>query len=113
VDVAFISLRTIAPALLAVTGADTEFVLLVKPQFEAGRARVGKGGVVRDPAVHRAVLREVVDAIAADGLGIERLLLSPRPGADGNREFLAYARRGASPIGGAEIDAMVEDGAAP
>jgi 23S rRNA (cytidine1920-2'-O)/16S rRNA (cytidine1409-2'-O)-methyltransferase len=71
------------------------------------------GGVVRDPAVHRAVLCEVVDGLAAAGLGIERLLPSPRPGADGNREFLAYARRDATTVGAAEIDAAVDDGAVP
>ena len=60
-DLSFISLRTVAPNLLALTTPDAEFVLLVKPQFEAGRARVGQGGIVRDPDVHAAVLREVVD----------------------------------------------------
>ena len=69
-DLSFISLRTVAPNLLALTTADAEFVLLVKPQFEAGRARLGKGGIVRDPVVHDAVLREVVGALDALGLGV-------------------------------------------
>jgi 23S rRNA (cytidine1920-2'-O)/16S rRNA (cytidine1409-2'-O)-methyltransferase len=108
VDVSFISLRTVAPALVASTSASTEFVLLVKPQFEAGRARVGKGGVVRDPDVHRAVLREVVDVLAQHGLGVVGLLRSPLRGADGNVEFLAHARHGDATVTQADIDGVVE-----
>ena len=107
VDVSFISLRTVAPALVASTSAGTEFVLLVKPQFEAGRARVGKGGVVRDPDVHRAVLREVVDVLAQHGLGVVGLLRSPLRGADGNVEFLAHARHGDATVTQADIDGVV------
>ena len=69
-------------------------MLLVKPQFEAGRARVGKGGIVRDPVVHDAVLREVVGGLDASGLGVRALVASPLRGADGNIEFFAHARRG-------------------
>jgi 23S rRNA (cytidine1920-2'-O)/16S rRNA (cytidine1409-2'-O)-methyltransferase len=93
-DLSFISLRTVAPALLSVARVDAEFVVLIKPQFEAGRARVGKGGVVRDAAVRRDVVEEVVDGLAAAGLGTEALVASPIRGADGNLEFLAHARRG-------------------
>src|SRR5262249_47060599 len=75
-------------------GAD--LVLLVKPQFEAGRARIGKGGVVRDPEVHRAVLREVRDALAAADLTVVAVMVSPLRGADGNVEFLFHARRTAA-----------------
>jgi 23S rRNA (cytidine1920-2'-O)/16S rRNA (cytidine1409-2'-O)-methyltransferase len=109
VDVSFISLRTIAAALLASTTPSTQCIFLVKPQFEAGRSRVGKRGVVRDPDVHRAVLREVVDALDASGLGVRALLASPLTGAEGNREFLAYARHGAASVTGADIDAVVGD----
>src|SRR5262249_53296881 len=94
-DLSFISLRTVAPNLVALTGADADFVLLVKPQFEAGRARVGKGGIVRDPAVHEAVLTEVTGALAAHGLGVGALAVSQLRGADGNVEFFARARRDA------------------
>ncbi|MDQ1521855.1 MAG: rRNA (cytidine1920-2-O)/16S rRNA (cytidine1409-2-O)-methyltransferase [Actinomycetota bacterium] len=110
VDVSFISLRTIASALLASTTPATELVLLVKPQFEAGRARVGKGGVVRDPAVHRAVLHEVVDALSAAGIGVRALVVSPLQGADGNYEFFAHARHGLATVSGDDIDAVVGDG---
>jgi 23S rRNA (cytidine1920-2'-O)/16S rRNA (cytidine1409-2'-O)-methyltransferase len=94
VDVSFISLRTIAPHLLELTAGGADFVLLVKPQFEAGRARVGKGGVVRDHDVRRVVVEEVVEGLADHGLGVRALVRSPITGADGNIEFLAHARRG-------------------
>jgi 23S rRNA (cytidine1920-2'-O)/16S rRNA (cytidine1409-2'-O)-methyltransferase len=109
VDVSFISLRTIAPALVACTSGSTDVVVLVKPQFEAGRARVGKGGVVRDPLVHREVLHEVVAGLAAHGLGAHALAPSPLRGADGNREFFAHLRRDDARIGTTEIDAVVND----
>ncbi|MGQ0824795.1 MAG: TlyA family RNA methyltransferase [Actinomycetota bacterium] len=91
-DVSFISLRTIAPHLLAIAAPASDFVLLVKPQFEAGRDRVGKGGVVRDAAVHWSVLREVADGLDASGLGIQAAIASPITGADGNVEFLVHGR---------------------
>ena len=92
-DLSFISLVTVAPALVRCTEADGRFVLLVKPQFEAGRARVGKGGVVRDPEVHRDVLREVRDGLAGEALFVRDVMASPLRGADGNVEFLVLADR--------------------
>ena len=86
-DLSFISLITVAPALARCTMADGDLVLLVKPQFEAGRARVGKGGIVRDPDVHRSVLREVRDGLAGAGLFVVDVMPSPLTGADGNVEF--------------------------
>ena len=106
-DLSFISLRTVAPNLLAVTTDDADFVLLVKPQFEAGRAQVGKGGIVRDPAVHAAVLTEVTGALARHGLGVTALEVSPLRGADGNVEFFARARRGTEIVDPAEITRVV------
>jgi 23S rRNA (cytidine1920-2'-O)/16S rRNA (cytidine1409-2'-O)-methyltransferase len=90
-DLSFISLLTVAPALVRCTRPDGDLVLLVKPQFEAGRARVGKGGVIRDPAVHRAVLGEVRDGLADQGLFVVDVMRSPLHGADGNVEFLVRA----------------------
>ena len=92
-DLSFISLRTVAPALVRCTSAAGDFVLLVKPQFEAGRSRVGKGGVIRDPSVHAAVLVEVAGALADHGLVTVAAIASPIHGADGNREFLYHGRR--------------------
>jgi len=92
-DLSFISRCTVAPALLACATDAADFVLLVKPQFEAGPARVGRGGIVRDPAVHAAVLREVTDGLVAAGLFVTGVVASPITGADGNREFLVRADR--------------------
>ncbi len=92
-DLSFISLRVVAPALAGVlAGATAEAVFLVKPQFEAGRGEVGRGGIVSDPAVHRRVLAEVSDALAAEGLMMVGVMASPLRGASGNVEFLAHFR---------------------
>jgi 23S rRNA (cytidine1920-2'-O)/16S rRNA (cytidine1409-2'-O)-methyltransferase len=95
-DLSFISLRTVAAALVAVGGDDTDWVLLVKPQFEAGRGQVGKGGIVRDVAVRAEVLRSVMAAFAELGLGARGIIDSPIEGAKGNREFLLWLRRDAA-----------------
>jgi 23S rRNA (cytidine1920-2'-O)/16S rRNA (cytidine1409-2'-O)-methyltransferase len=108
-DLSFISLLTVAPALARCTTSTAELVLLVKPQFEAGRARIGKGGIVRDPDVHRAVLREVRDGLAATGLVATAAIPSPRRGADGNVEFLFHVTRSGATdaVADAELDAAV------
>ena len=106
-DLSFISLRIVAPNLLELATPDAVFVLLVKPQFEAGRERGGKGGVVRDPSVHRAVLGEVVADLDGGGLGITAVIPSPIRGAEGNVEFLALASRGPATVTAAALDAAV------
>ena len=68
-------------------------VTLIKPQFEAGRENVGKGGIVRDRAIHRQVIRSVTDGLAASGLSPLALTFSPVKGADGNIEYLLYLRK--------------------
>jgi 23S rRNA (cytidine1920-2'-O)/16S rRNA (cytidine1409-2'-O)-methyltransferase len=108
-DLSFISLRTVAPALLSLTTSDADLVLLVKPQFEAGRDRIGKGGIVRDRSVHRAVLGEVVDGLGSNGLGVRAIMASPLRGADGNVEFLVLVRHGESSITDSELDAVVQE----
>lgn len=93
IDVSFISLKLILPVvppLLADTG---DVVALVKPQFEAGRAEIGKGGIVRDEHVHARVLEEVTNAADALGLGRRGVAESPISGMEGNREFLLHLRR--------------------
>jgi 23S rRNA (cytidine1920-2'-O)/16S rRNA (cytidine1409-2'-O)-methyltransferase len=110
IDTSFISLRTIlarAAGYLAPTG---RIVALVKPQFEAGRERLERGGVVRDPGVHRAVLREVRDAAATLGLPIAGLITSPLRGPAGNREFLVELRRNGPTIDDERIDRVVGEG---
>ena len=112
-DLSFISLATVAPALLganAVQGADV--VLLVKPQFEAGRAEVSKGrGVVRDAAVWRRVLGETASALAAQGAAMMGAMVSPLTGADGNVEFLLHLRahEGGAAVAPELLDAAVAD----
>ena len=92
-DVSFISLRIVLPHLLALLGEDGQLVALVKPQFEAGKGRVGKRGVVRDPAVHEDVLRATVDAAQEGGLVVRGLAYSPIKGPQGNIEFWMWAAR--------------------
>jgi 23S rRNA (cytidine1920-2'-O)/16S rRNA (cytidine1409-2'-O)-methyltransferase len=94
-DLSFISLRTVAPALVACAARPADLVLLVKPQFEAGRAEASKGkGVIRDPAVHERVLGEVGRALEGLGAAIMGTMQSPITGADGNIELLLHARLG-------------------
>jgi 23S rRNA (cytidine1920-2'-O)/16S rRNA (cytidine1409-2'-O)-methyltransferase len=106
-DLSFISLVLVGPALARLTTEGADFVLLVKPQFEAGRRRVGRGGIVRDPSVHRDVLGEVVAGLASVGLVTVDAMPSPLLGADGNREFLAHLRKpgpGIAPVDRAVLD---------
>lgn len=90
-DVSFISVTLILPVLPPILTPDGEMVILVKPQFEAGRGEVGKGGIVRDPEVHRAACRKVQDAVEALGFKTS-IIESPIEGGEGNREFLLHAR---------------------
>lgn len=92
-DVSFISLRLILPVLPPLLAADADVVALVKPQFEAGRSEVGKGGIVRDETVHARVVDEVTAAASALGLSRIGLTESPITGMDGNREFLIHLRK--------------------
>jgi 23S rRNA (cytidine1920-2'-O)/16S rRNA (cytidine1409-2'-O)-methyltransferase len=92
IDVSFISLRLILPALTSFVDPPGDIVALVKPQFEAGRDEVGKGGLVTDPDVHDAVLAQV--AAAAEAIGLHRIAMTPSPitGATGNQEFFLHLR---------------------
>ena len=94
VDVSFISLRTILPAIARIAARESEIVALVKPQFEAGKARVGKGGVVRDPSIHHEVLSGLSGWFLGAGYLLLGLVPSPLRGAAGNVEFLAHLRQG-------------------
>jgi 23S rRNA (cytidine1920-2'-O)/16S rRNA (cytidine1409-2'-O)-methyltransferase len=96
VDVAFISLRLILPALPPFLAPGADVVALVKPQFEAGREQVGKHGLVTDPAVHEAVIASVTEA--AQAIGLARIALEPAAitGATGNQEFFVHLRQTAA-----------------
>lgn len=93
-DLSFISLAKVIPALVGVLRPDGRLVLLVKPQFEAGRAEVSKGrGVIRDPEIHDQVRTDVHRSLLEAGTVVHGWTESPLTGADGNREFLVYAIR--------------------
>ncbi len=94
IDVSFISLRLVLPPVLRLMKPEAEIIALVKPQFEAGREKVGKGGVVRDPMVHREVLENLVNYAHSLGLVTLGLTTSPLLGPAGNVEFFAYWARG-------------------
>ncbi|HNR31188.1 MAG TPA: TlyA family RNA methyltransferase [Candidatus Hydrogenedentes bacterium] len=92
VDCSFISLRLVLPPLVELLAANPEGVVLIKPQFEAGRDQVGKGGVVRDEEVHEQVIAQVREAARQVGFARIDVIPSPLLGPAGNREFLAYLR---------------------
>ncbi len=108
-DLSFISLRTVLPALIRVSGPNAEFVALVKPQFEAGPADVGSGGVVRDPEVWRRVLREVTESFGSRGVGVLGVVASPLRGPAGNVEFLLHGRCGVEDAR-VDVDVAVTEG---
>ena len=110
IDTSFISLRTILQRATAYLRDDGAIVALVKPQFEAGRARLDAGGVVRDPETHRQVLCELRAAVRALGLVPVGLTASPLVGPAGNREFLMELRRRGEPFDDARLEAVVGEG---
>ncbi len=113
IDVSFISLRLILPVLAELLQKNGHTVALIKPQFEAGREHVGKSGVIRDPAVHTQVLRDVLNAAADIGFELQGLTYSPITGGEGNIEFLAYWRLGSAvALNSAESDASTVSAAA-
>ena len=94
-DTSFISLKLVLPAALALAAPDAWLVALIKPQFEVGKGQVGKGGVVRDPALHQAVCEDIARWLAErQGWQVQGIVESPITGPKGNREFLIAARRG-------------------
>lgn len=92
IDVSFISLKLILPAVRKWLSADADVVALIKPQFEAGPESVGKGGIVRDAAVRRAVLEDLLGWANEQGWSVNGLIQSPIQGTDGNIEYLAWLR---------------------
>jgi 23S rRNA (cytidine1920-2'-O)/16S rRNA (cytidine1409-2'-O)-methyltransferase len=109
IDVSFISLATVLPAITTTIAPGAPIVALVKPQFEAGKGRTDKG-VVRDPAIHREVLERVTAAAAALGLGTRAVIASPILGPEGNREFLIHLAAGP---GCAELRERIDEVTAP
>jgi len=109
-DLSFISLRLVLPALVACTAVAGDLALMVKPQFEVGRERVGTGGVVRDWRLRAEAVLDVAATAAQLGLGVAGVTASPLPGPSGNVEFFVWFRRDATPADRAEIETVVAAG---
>ena len=109
-DLSFISLTLVLPALVACAAPDADFVLLVKPQFEVGKGRVGAGGVVRDSADRAGAVRTVAGAAGQLGLGVLGVTASPLPGPAGNVEYFLWLRRGAPPLDDSQLERAIEEG---
>ena len=107
-DLSFISLGTVLPALHSVTGPATDYLLMVKPQFEAGRDAVGRGGVVKDPAAWADAVTAVAHAAEDLGLGVAGVCVSPLPGPSGNIEFFLHVHAGADIALDAVLPAAIE-----
>jgi 23S rRNA (cytidine1920-2'-O)/16S rRNA (cytidine1409-2'-O)-methyltransferase len=106
-DLSFISLLLVLDALLGVTREDGDLALMVKPQFEVGKDRVGKGGVVRDPDLRAEAVAAVAAAAAERGWGARAVTTSPLPGPSGNVEFFLWLRRGPATVTDEDIDREV------
>jgi 23S rRNA (cytidine1920-2'-O)/16S rRNA (cytidine1409-2'-O)-methyltransferase len=113
-DLSFISLRTVAGALVALSADGADLVVLVKPQFEAGRAEVSQGrGIIRDPEIWTRSLRGAITAMEEAGAANMGVMVSPLRGSEGNVEFLAWFRRGPAGAGTADaVDTAVSDAVA-
>ncbi|WP_275411745.1 TlyA family RNA methyltransferase [Sphaerisporangium siamense] len=107
-DLSFISLRLVLPALAACAAPAADFVMLVKPQFEVGKERVGAGGVVRDPALRAGAVRDVAAAASALSLEVRGVTASPLPGPSGNVEYLIWLGRGPGPARVGDLDTEIE-----
>lgn len=105
-DLSFISLLAVAPVLKALGEDATDYVLLVKPQFEAASEDVGRGGVVVDPEIHRAVLQRVIDGLSEVELGVIAVCRSPITGAEGNAEFFVWGRSGPTTVTSADLETV-------
>jgi 23S rRNA (cytidine1920-2'-O)/16S rRNA (cytidine1409-2'-O)-methyltransferase len=109
-DLSFISLTLVLPALVACAAPDADFALMVKPQFEVGKARVGAGGVVRDPDARADAVRTVCRAAAALDRGVRGITASPLPGPSGNVEYFVWLRAGAPPLDEDVLRQAIESG---
>ncbi len=109
-DLSFISLGLVLPALARCAQAGADFVLMVKPQFEVGKDRVGAGGVVRDPALRAEAVTGVAAAAGALGLGVRGVTASPLPGPSGNVEYFLWLRAGAPPLDPGQLARAIEAG---
>jgi 23S rRNA (cytidine1920-2'-O)/16S rRNA (cytidine1409-2'-O)-methyltransferase len=109
-DLSFISLTLVLPALVSVSRTEADFLVMVKPQFEVGREKLGAGGVVRDPLLRKAAVQEVADSAYDMGLGCKGVVASTLPGPSGNVEYFLWLRRGANEISEADLQSAIELG---
>lgn len=109
-DLSFISLALVAPQLASLGSSESDWVLLVKPQFEVGKELVGKGGIVRDPDAHMLAIEQAADALAANGIGVVGLVVSSITGTEGNREFLVHGRVTERTVDAGTVRAIVLEG---
>jgi 23S rRNA (cytidine1920-2'-O)/16S rRNA (cytidine1409-2'-O)-methyltransferase len=109
-DLSFISLGQALPALAACAAPDADYVVLVKPQFEVGKGKVGAGGVVRDPDLRAEAVAAVAQSALDLGLGVCGVVASPLPGPSGNVEYFLWLRRGAPPLDVDQLRAAVAGG---
>jgi 23S rRNA (cytidine1920-2'-O)/16S rRNA (cytidine1409-2'-O)-methyltransferase len=109
-DLSFISLALVLPALIGVSTADADLVVMVKPQFEVGRERLGPGGVVREPALRSEAVRTIAERASGLGWGTAGVTASPLPGPAGNVEYFLWLRSGAPPPDPRAIDRAIEEG---
>ncbi|MGA4545901.1 TlyA family RNA methyltransferase [Uniformispora flossi] len=109
-DLSFISLGLVLPALVRCSAPDADLVMMVKPQFEVGRERLGSGGVVRDPELRAEAVRTVAGQAAGLGLGVLGVTASPLPGPSGNVEYFVWLRRGAPALDPEDVARAVAEG---
>lgn len=107
-DLSFISIKLVLPAVCALLKDGGELMCLIKPQFEAGREEVGKKGVVRDKSVHLAVIESILNFAPSVGMSVQGLDFSPIKGPEGNREYLCYMRKGGKASPDIDAEAVVE-----
>ncbi len=107
IDVSFISLELILPPVVACLDPGGDVIALIKPQFEVGRGFVGRGGIVRDPALHGQVLYKICAFIAGNGWAVRAVVPSPLQGADGNREFFVHFRPSGEGLAGSSLEEAI------
>jgi len=113
IDVSFISLELVLPPVVASLSEESEIVALLKPQFEVGRRQVGRGGIVREPDLHRQVLRRGIAFCAERGWGVAGPCVSELPGADGNREFFLHIRPAGPNRSAADLERGIDRAVSP
>lgn len=109
-DLSFISLTLVLPALVSVAKSSADYLVMVKPQFEVGREKLGAGGVVRDPLLRKSAVVEVAESAYDMGLGCEGVVASSLPGPSGNVEYFLWLRRGSSELSEEQIDEAISKG---